>query len=106
MKGCIDHFVSFETTDNYYKSINTSVTVNSVQKKQYYNKNLSNKPTFMKNCYACGKSHNRGSCPAYGHTCGRSHHYESVCRNKQYNKKQFSSQKNKPLENKYKPKVQ
>ena len=34
-------------TDNYHKSINTSVTVNSVQKKQYYNDNqsLSNKPS-------------------------------------------------------------
>ena len=97
VKDCIDHFVSFEATDNYHKSINTSVTVNSVQKKQYYNDNqsLSNKPTFIKNCYACGKSHNRG----------RSHHYESVSRNKQYNKKQFSSQRNKPLQNKYKPKV-
>ena len=39
-------------------------------------------------------------------TCGRSHHYESVCGNKQYNKKQFSSQKKKPLQNTYKPKFQ
>ena len=50
VKNCIDHFVSFEATDNYHKSINTSVPVNSVQKKQYYNDNqsLSNKPTFIK----------------------------------------------------------
>ena len=69
VKDCIDHFVSFEATDNYHKSINTSVIVNSVQKKQYYIQSLSNKPKFVNFFYACGKSHNRGSCPAHDHTC-------------------------------------
>ena len=47
MKDYIDHCVSFEATDNYHKSITTSVTVNSIQKKQYYNQSSSNKPTFI-----------------------------------------------------------
>ena len=63
----------------------------------------------MKHCYAFGKSHNRGSCPAHDHTfktCGRSYHHESICRNEQSSKKQFSYQKKKPVQNQYTPKIQ
>ena len=36
-----------------------------------------------KTCKYCGKSHNRGNCPAYGkkcQNCGRDNHFKSVCR--------------------------
>ena len=36
-------------------------------------------------CGKCGKSHERGNCPAYGKTCGRCqgiNHFKAVCRSK------------------------
>ena len=37
----------------------------------------------MRSCKYCGKSHNRGNCPAYGkkcQKCGRENHFKAVCR--------------------------
>ena len=37
------------------------------------------------NCGKCGKSHERGNCPAYGKTCHRCqgiNHFKAVCRSK------------------------
>ena len=37
----------------------------------------------IRNCKYCGKSHNRGNCPAFGkkcQKCGRENHFKAVCR--------------------------
>ena len=84
VKNCIEHFVYFEATDNYHKALNiNSSAINSVNNNK---RNFDDKQNIIKNCYCCGKSHQRRNCPAHGHTCrkcGRSNHYESVCRAKE-----------------------
>ena len=59
-----------------------SSVINSVKNNR---RNFDDKQNIIKNCYCCGKSHQRRNCPAHGHTCrkcGRNNHYEIVCRAK------------------------
>ena len=37
----------------------------------------------MRSCKYCGKSHNKGNCPAYGkkcQKCGKENHFNAVCK--------------------------
>ena len=34
----------------------------------------------IKSCKYCGKSHNRGNCPAFGKKCSRDNHFKSMCK--------------------------
>ena len=103
VKDCIEHFVSFEATDNYHKALNiNSSAINSVNNNK---RNFDDKQNIIKNCYCCGKSHQRRNCPAHGHTCrkcGRSNHYESVCRAKERTSDTSSKQNPKQKQSKKK----
>ena len=60
-----------------------SSAINSVNN---IKRNFNDKQNIVKNCYCCGKSHQRYNCPVHGHTCkkcGSNNHYESVCRAKE-----------------------
>ena len=50
----------------------------------------------IRNCKYCGKSHNRGNCPAYGkkcQKCGKENHFKAVCRSGNDGKRDHSKQR-------------
>ena len=74
VRDCIAHFASYEATDTYHKAI--------------VNHGHSSVNFVSRNCYNCGQKHSKGHCKAFGHvcrSCGKSHHFESVCMSKSKN---------------------
>ena len=55
------------------------------------------KSNYYDDCKFCGKSHNRGKCPAYGKTynkCGGKNHFEAKCTQKSKKGKKVRFEKN------------
>ena len=55
------------------------------------------------NCKYCGKSHNKGNCPAYGkrcQKCGKENHFKAVCKSGSSDKRDHSKPRGKKVKNK------
>ena len=66
--------------------IRTAMTYDSIQNHRGRNKFHSKSQgrgrssSSIRNCKYCGKSHNKGNCPAFGKKCGKDNHFKSVCK--------------------------
>ena len=68
-------------------SIKTAMTYDAIHRGRDKSRNKSKfrgcSNSNIRNCKYCGKSHNRGNCPAFGkkcQKCGKENHFKSVCK--------------------------
>ena len=67
--------------------IKTAMTYDAINqgssKSKHKNQGCSRSQSSIRNCKYCGKSHDRGSCPAFGKECskcGKKNHFRAVCK--------------------------
>ena len=63
-------------------------------KSKHKNQGQSQSQSNVRNCKYCGKSHDQGSCPAFGKECskcGKKNHFKAVCKSNGSNNKQDQS---------------
>ena len=77
-----------------YDAIHSNNNNRSRSKSRNKNQGHGRSQSSIRNCKYCGKSHDKGSCPAFGKECskcGKKNHFKAVCKSNGSNEKQDQS---------------